>query len=312
MRIKKKNKSISGRKTDLVYIMAPSYTGSTLLTYLLAMHPDIATIGELKASAMGDIESYTCSCGSLIRQCGFWRNVLKETHKQGISFSLDKFGTHFRGDKYVCDRLIRAGVKGSFWEAIRKVGFTLLSPCRRKCNDIVLQNRNLIEVICNLQGADVFLDGSKDPNRVRYFYNSGYWNIKVIYLIRDGRGATNSYMRHHKVTMEIAAREWVHVHRECDRIQKMLGPFCRTIHYEELCQNPDDVLRRIFSFIGLDTDSITTDFKSVEHHILGNAMRMASTSAIQLDEKWKSSLTENDLQSFVGIAGHLNSSYGYE
>ena len=41
--------------TDLVYILSPSYSGSTLLTFLLNTHPEIATIGELKAQALGNL-----------------------------------------------------------------------------------------------------------------------------------------------------------------------------------------------------------------------------------------------------------------
>lgn len=306
-----KNTGRNGDSPDLLYIMAPSYTGSTLLTYLLAMHPDIATIGELKASAMGDIDTYTCSCGSLIRECGFWRKVSEEMERQNLPFSLDSFGTHFRDTNYLCDRLLRAGIKGSFLETLRSLAFTVLPGCRKKRDRIVLQNRKLIEIVKALQNGSVFLDGSKDPNRVQYFHSAGFCNIRVIYLIRDGRGATNSYMRHYNVSMEIAAKEWVHTHRECDRIKETMGDKCLTIHYEDFCKNPDDVLRRIFQFASIDADSISTDFRSVEHHILGNAMRMASTSEIRLDEKWKKSLTKDDLDIFEATAGSFNRMYDY-
>jgi hypothetical protein len=169
----------------------------------------------------------------------------------------------------------------------------------------------LVEIVQALQGGRVFLDGSKDPVRVKFFCDSGYWNIRVIYLIRDGRGATNSYMRHYNVNMEVAVREWIHTHRECDRVKEMLGDRCLTIHYEDFCKNPDEILKRIFSFCELDVDSISMDFRSVEHHILGNAMRMASTSEIRLDEKWKTHLTKKDLEIFNNRAGRINRSFGY-
>ncbi len=306
-----KNTVRNGDSPKLLYIMAPSYTGSTLLTYLLAMHPDIATIGELKASAMGSVDTYTCSCGTLIRECGFWRQVSEEMAQRGLPFSFENFGTHFRSKEYLCDRLLRAGIKGPLLEMLRHAGFTILPRCGKKRDRIVLQNQIIMEIVKAIQGGRVFLDGSKDPNRVAYFSSSGLWNIRVIYLIRDGRGTTNSYMRHYNVTMEIAAREWVHTHRQCDRIKEKMGDDCLTMHYEDLCRNPDDVLQRIFQFVGIDTDSISTDFRSVEHHILGNAMRMTSTSAIRIDEKWKKILTSDDLAVFKAIAGHLHTSYGY-
>ena len=53
--------------TDLIYIMSPSFSGSTLLTFLMGAHPSVATVGELKATSLGDIDEYDCSCGSRIR-----------------------------------------------------------------------------------------------------------------------------------------------------------------------------------------------------------------------------------------------------
>ena len=60
-------------KPILLYILAPSFSGSTLLTYLLAQHPRVATVGELKATRMGSIDEYRCSCGEPMRTCEFWQ-----------------------------------------------------------------------------------------------------------------------------------------------------------------------------------------------------------------------------------------------
>ena len=79
------------RVIDFVYIASPSYSGSTLLTFLLAAHPEVASIGELKASAMGDADAYTCSCGAPIRRCPFWRRVCDELARRGLDFDLDDF-----------------------------------------------------------------------------------------------------------------------------------------------------------------------------------------------------------------------------
>lgn len=50
--------------TKPVYITSASCSGSTPLTFLFGAHPDIATAGELKAIAMGDIEEQDGSCGA--------------------------------------------------------------------------------------------------------------------------------------------------------------------------------------------------------------------------------------------------------
>jgi len=60
----------------LVYIMAASHSGSTLLAMLLNSHPEICTVGELKATSLGDPDSYYCSCRNKIRECAAtWQNA---------------------------------------------------------------------------------------------------------------------------------------------------------------------------------------------------------------------------------------------
>ena len=304
--------NVAKKRRDLVYILAPSYTGSTLLTFLLSKHKNIVTIGELKATSRGDLGTYVCSCGLLQRECGFWQKVAAEIEQYDTSFTLDDFGTHFRADSFLCDRLLRAGIRGRFLEVIRNSVLRLLPGCRHRLYDILERNRQIIEVICNLQQGEMFLDGSKDPIRLSLLSSANYWNLKVIYLIRDGRGATNSYMRHYDVPMGTAAKEWCRIHRECDKIvQALSNGTCITIHYEDLCRNPEATLAKIHDFLGLDVDLGDLQFRSSEHHIIGNQMRLKSTEEIKLDEKWRSALTEHDLAVFEQIAGRFQRLYGY-
>ena len=300
-------------KRDLVYIMSPSYSGSTLLTYLLATHPEISTIGELKATALGDVDSYSCSCGSLLKECGFWSNLQENMQARKLPLDFSHFGTNFRSDSKLCNKILRSSVRGRLFEFIRKSAVVLLPGCENERLSIVDKNRQMIEAICELQGGKVFLDGSKDPVRLQLLNQSKLWSIKVINLIRDGRGVTNSYMHHHGVGMDTAAKEWLHSMNEIKNIEKHLQPE-QIIHvgYEYLCREPDTVLADIFEFIGVNKSSINIDYRSTSHHILGNAMRLGSTSEIRLDEKWTQSLRKEELEVFASIAGNINRQLGYQ
>ncbi|MDH5178763.1 MAG: sulfotransferase [Gammaproteobacteria bacterium] len=298
---------------ELLYIMSPSYSGSTLLTFLLAMHPDIATIGELKATSMGDINEYVCSCGSKITTCGFWGNVSAEMSRQGRRFALNDFGTHFSSDAYLCGRFMRAGVKGPLLEGVRKLAVTLLPGCSRVHQSVLQQNQALIETITRLQGGSIFLDDSKDPIRVKYFIESGLWNVKVIYLTRDGRGTTCSYMKHYNAGMHEAVVQWLSKCREMDEVVSQLpAESYIKIRYEDLCNKPEETLKRIVGFANLETSKVVSDFTTVKHHILGNSMRLGSSGEIKLDEKWKTQLSEADLKLFVEQGAAMNARLGYE
>ena len=309
MRVKQRDAG----KRDLVYIMSPSYSGSTLLTYLLATHPEISTIGELKATALGDIDSYSCSCGSLLKECGFWSNLQEKMQARKLPLDFYHFGTNFRSDSKLCNKLMRSSVRGGLFEFSRKSAFSLIPGCESKRSSILDKNSKMIEAICELQNGRVFLDGSKDPIRLQLLNQSGQWNIKVINLTRDGRGVTNSYMRHYGVGMDVAAREWLHSINEIQQMEKYLLPEqIKHVVYENLCQEPDTVLADIFEFIGVEKSLININYRSASHHILGNAMRLGSTSEIRLDEKWKQSLGAEELEIFASISGNHNRQLGYQ
>lgn len=300
--------------TNLVYIVSTSYSGSTLLTFLLATHPRIGTMGELKATARGDVDQYYCSCRELIHQCAFWQRVGKELAQKGIPFDIADFGTHFHcTSSRLADRLLRAAVRGTAFEVLRKIGLKVLPTARRQFKKIMDKNKAVIDAVLKLQQADVFLDGSKDPIRLKYLWDSGYWNVKVIFLTRDGRGAANSYMKHHDVGMKTAAIEWKRCNKEAENILHGLDKSqWIEVRYEELCKDTETALGRLQTFLGLDPDKRVREFRTVEHHIVGNSMRLDTTSRISLDERWRSVLTEEELGIFNREAGEMNQRYGYE
>ena len=81
---------------------------------LLGSHPDVCTVGELKATSLGDPDTYRCSCGELIRACGFWRDVAARMAERGRPFDVLHAKTHINAGAtpYVsrsCGRSIAAG-----------------------------------------------------------------------------------------------------------------------------------------------------------------------------------------------------------
>jgi hypothetical protein len=303
----------SGSDPDLLYILSPSFSGSTLLTCLLAAHPDVATVGELKASAMGDVNTYRCSCGALLVECRFWQQVKEETTKRGLRFSFDDFGSNFNCGSAFFRRLVRLGSRAAVLSHSSSFLLRALPSCRNHLRAIHGQNRVLISVITALQNARVFLDGSKDPERLNQLLISRRWRIKVIHLLRDGRGVVNSYKKHHGVDVRSATADWLRTARDCARIaRKLSGRDVLTIKYEDICRDADAAIDRLSVFGGLIGDSSSWPVVSTQMHILGNAMRLDKDKPIELDEKWKNQLRAIDLRIFDRVAGAYNRSRGYD
>jgi hypothetical protein len=299
-------------KPDLAYILSSSYSGSTLLTFLLAGHPGLATVGELKATAMGDVEKYDCSCGRRIRECPFWIRLSAELAERNVKFDVADFGTHFRcPGRPLVDRVLRAGVQPAPFELLRS-GFLALPGPRGVVRHILERNRRIIEAVTRMREAMTFLDGSKDANRLLYLVRSGLWNVRVIYLTREGPATAYSFMKNKRQAMDVAAEEWRRTIEGCERALARLprGSWIKVRH-EDVCQDPPGTTAKIFDFLGLPAAALPGRFREVDHHIVGNVMRLRSTSEIRLDERWRERVTPEQLSAFEQRAGETNRRHGY-
>ena len=199
-----------------------------------------------------------------------------------------------------------------------------------------VQNRNraLIETLVRIRAASIIVDSSKIGLRLKYLLRDPQLDVLVIRLIRDGRAVTLSYMDpltfadaadpkrraggsgghrdcERKPMLE-AAQEWRRSNEEAETLFPTVGQSrWIEVRYEDLCANPAETVRRICLFLGIDSVRVVLDFRSVEQHVLGNGMRLDSTSEIRLDERWHEHLTEDDLRVFDRVAGNLNRRYGY-
>lgn len=296
-----------------VYIISPSYSGSTLLTILLARHREIATIGELKATAMGDLDQYTCSCGVGIRNCPFFTELATRLRDQDIDFTLENFGTHYRAfDHPLIDPFLRTRIRDARFEKLHALITKKVPAIRDRVAATHKRNRAIATATCDIQNRPVFLDGSKEPSRLRYLLQADLPDIRVIHLVRDGRAVTNSALGHEYESLEVAAADWRDTHLEAQRIRALLPTSAfKRLHYEDLCRDPRKNVAELCRFLSLDPDQIDWDAPPTDFHILGNKMRQRPLDEIRLDERWKTNLRENHLRRFGRIAGALNREFNY-
>jgi len=324
--------------TKLAYILAASHSGSTLLSMLLASHPQIATVGELKlsASAMGKISRYRCSCGEFIRECRFWQKVKEGMAARGFAFDIADVGTDHRAvDSQYARWLLGPLHRGIFLESLRDGALGICPTWRRQLPQIQERNAALASTVAEITGAQIVVDSSKTALRLKYLLRNPEVNVKIIRLYRDGRGVALTYMdpgrfadakdpvlrgggsggrrEDKRLSMARAAYEWRRSNEEAEHIlRRMDKSQWIEVRYEDLCKDMDNTLRRLFDFLGLGPDKRVRDFRSVEHHIVGNGMRLDTTSEIRLDERWREKLNEQDLGIFEKTAGKTNRRYGYK
>ncbi len=298
---------------DLIYIASPSFSGSTMLTFLLGAHRSIATIGELKWGRI-DLQTYPCSCGALLKECRFWQTVQTRMHDRGLPFNLLRPPTDFRfRANPIADRAARARIRGPVFESVRSAVVAVLPSCRDTRGQIEEVNRAMMEIIVDLKGATMFLDASKDPVRLKHLMAAGCYRVRLVHLIRDGRAVTYSAMKNQGQSAEAAALEWRRTHRQIERLACELEANQKlVVRYEDLCVELEPSRRRLFQFLDLDVGDVPADFRAAEHHILGNRMRLQPTTEIRLDEKWRTQLCPADVATFDRVSGAMNHKYGYE
>jgi len=323
--------------TQFAYILAASHSGSTLLSMLLGSHPQIATIGEINLSpkAMGDLYRYRCSCGEFIRQCHFWQKVKQGMACRGFEFDLARAGTDYRTvESHYARRLLCPMHRGKTLESFRDAALGFSPTWRKQLPGIHRQNAALASTVSEITKAEVVVDSSKIGLRLKYLLRNPELDAKVIRLIRDGRAVALTYMdptefadakdpvlrgggsggqrENERLPMAQAAYQWQRCNEEAENVLCCLDTSqWIEVRYEELCRDTEKTLSRLQQFLDVGPGIHPWEFRTVEQHVVGNGMRLDSTSQISLDERWKSTLTENDLRIFDRVAGESNRRYGY-
>jgi hypothetical protein len=323
--------------TKLAYISAASHSGSTLLAMLLGSHPQIATVGEMNLSsrAMGDLDHYRCSCGTFIRDCGFWQKVKAAMADRGFEFDLANAGTDYRevNSRYA-SRLLGVLCRGRAFERLRDIALWLAPAWRNHLSETHHRNAAFASAVSEVTGARVIVDSSKIGLRLKYLLRNPALDVKVIRLIRDGRAVAMTYMdparfadardpglrgggtggrrESERLSMSRAAYDWRRCNEEADHVLAQVDSSRRLdVHYEVLCKDRCRILDQVFSFLEVDPGLSAKNFRSVSQHVVGNGMRLDVTSEVTCDERWKGSLSPQDLREFDRVAGTLNRRYGY-
>ena len=297
---------------DLIYVLSPGHSGSTVLGLLLGAHPRIATAGELKMVPWSYRSGEKCSCGAVMDQCAFWQEIARRLRERGFDLGSDDFATHVSARRTFVERLIATQVRGTLGEAARSLFLSAWPPARGRLSHTLACNAALIEAIYEVSGRSVFLDTSKDASRLRYLSDSGRFAIRVLHLVRDGRAVAFSMIKK-GLSPRDAARYWVREHEQARRLRARIGSRVgwMEIHYESFCEDPDGNLAAVCEFVGIPPDERRLDFRGWESHILGNRMRLTSGGEITLDTSWQSKLEGASRQVVSAITEPLNRSYGY-
>lgn len=301
-------------KTPFAFVLSHSFSGSTLLSFLLGAHPEIATVGEMFIAPSYNLDGYPCSCGEPIERCAFWREVAREMEARGIPFDIRSGDTSLTAGPYgsLGNRVVWAEPRGPFLEMVRNAALTCLPRVREELDRRLEVNRQLAEVVMDLRNAQVFVDATKRPGRALLLRRRPDIDLKIIHLVRDGRAVARSTIRNLGRTVEDGALSWLGSLRHADRLRRLFPEdHWMVLRHEDLCRDPRHALAGVFRFLGVSPDRTVGDFRASDHHIIGNRMRLSRTSEIRLDERWRTEMNPDQIRTVERIAGSELRRYGY-
>lgn len=301
--------------TDILYVFGAGHSGSTLLDVLLSRHPTIQGLGEVHRLSLSPA-TRLCGCGETLLTCPYWRPVVEDYCRHSevedlaamppVSLPVAQ-GNDM--EKRCLEMLNVIGSKG-----LVEI-YANVSRWAKSYREVIRNSLVLYRSVGVLHEAKVVVDSTKNPLRGKMLYMLSPGRVFCIHLVRDGRAVTASMMRRENISMGAAARRWKST---CFRVESALWSIAAKdrhfLRYEDFCANPVHSLNEIFVANGLVALAASQlDLTgSVHHEIPGNPVLHKGISDIQLDEKWRRSLSASDLKEFGRIAGSINRRYGYE
>jgi len=283
----------------LVYVLGTNFCGSTLLSLIMGSHPKVESLGQMFELPMYQKENSPCQCGEVFRTCPFWGRVLLRTgYVDAEGHSVAPMPSEVR--------------YGDWLFRLTKMVRSAAPPDVKAYREF---NQSLLAAIHEMTGRRVFMDSSKMPCRLEWLLRSeavSVGDLRVIHLIRDGRGVVSGYKRRGQSVIR-GTLAWWRRHREIGRFARRFagGPILR-LHYEDLARNPEATAREVCQFVGIGFDPAMLAFRSrVQHQLGGNPIRFETSQDIRLDERWRRELTSRDLRVFRLLAGRTQEALGY-
>lgn len=263
--------------TKLIYIGGYGRSGSTLLEYLLAAHPEIVACGEVERHLRRFGRRKICTCGQRIQDCPVW-SPFQHTKKDLKGWSHEQLTLalfdHVSGDYSV----MVDSSKTAWWSTLNP--FRLR---RRLGTDFLL-----VHIV-------------RDPRGVS-------WSaIKTRLRPKHGRHDSPA-----TATLR-AALGWNAANLACELFGwRYPGNYLR-VRYEDLARAPQKVIEEIYRRVSLSSPTESNETQGNRHQLYGNRMRFkpVSISHLREDVAWKTALPKGYRRLVTSLCWPLLSRYEY-
>jgi hypothetical protein len=299
----------------VVYITGFGRSGSTVLNITLGQHEDVIATGELgNLSRRVWHNDEFCSCGVRVRSCPFWSTAVGNMAER-VDTPLERLRT--LQSRYESLAFMAATVQG--WP-VRTGRF-------RDYRELTLQS---LEAVRSISGRPIVVDSSKLPTRAFALSLIPEIDLRVVHLVRDGRGVAWSlrkpYAKDEQAGFERAlaprpvlrtALRWATMNLAAEQVCRRLGARrSLRVRYEDFVTDPRAALRTIGETISVDLTEVGERLVTGApfdpgHQVAGNQLRMSRAIKLQFDQEWTTKMPGRQKALFQSVCGPLQRRYGY-
>jgi hypothetical protein len=264
----------------LIYIGGYGRSGSTLLEYLLTASPAVIAMGEVARHFQRFGQIKTCTCGRSAEDCPVWHSF------QDLSGKLKGWG-HEQLTLAMFAQI--SGQYAVMVDGSKTAWGSFLMPfkLRKRLGEDFL----LIHLV-------------RDPRAV-------YWStIRTAQKHEDTRLMSKPIIRCFR-----SSAGWTAANLACELFGWLYPKQYMRLHYEDLAQSPQDVLRRILEKVSVEPPASLERAESLDnrHQLYGNSMRFRplSLTEVREDVAWKSDMPRGFGRLAAGLCWPLGAKYGY-
>ncbi len=313
-----------------IYICSANFSGSTLLDLLVGSHSRVESLGEISNLPMNIALDTTCLCGHGLRECSLWNKVVSALSMQlGISIWDDplKLNLGIISGDFIKKNSSTGKGRSTFLCKLRKKIMSALRYAELRVrtsskyslspgiNEGIKNNILLYDTVRSILDVDVIVDSSKNYQKAMGIYKNAPDEVRIIYLIRDGRAVYYSGIKRN-YSKSKSLRAWKnHNARALTLLKQHVAPeHVLRVMYEDLVGNTCNELAKICKFAGLEFEEGMLEYTTKSHHnTAGNDMRFSSSSLIKPpDVTWKEKMSKECMLYFNKKADALNQSFGYK
>jgi hypothetical protein len=171
-----------------------------------------------------------------------------------------------------------------------------------------------LKLVSQNSGINCLADISKNPIRAYNLSKHPNIDLRIIHLVRDGKGVAYSMKKKSNHPVWRTALFWMFINILSNRVLTKYKKHAR-IKYEDFVQGMKSTIDIIGDLCEIDmtpvTEKLDDEFDNASHIIAGNRLRKSGKIQVKIDSEWRTKLSKFQIFQFNFMGYPLMKKYRY-